>query len=174
MEQSQLSLTEYAVLGLLAEGRSHGFALAKQLGPDGDAGRVLTVRRPLVYRALDRLVVAGLAEPVHTEKGDAGPQRVIHRVTRRGRQRLRRWLEEPVEHIRDIRIEFQLKLTLLERSGVSPMALIKEQKATLNPTLTALDDPETRPIDHVNMWRKHNAAAAAAYLDDLEALYRRT
>ncbi|MGH8872870.1 MAG: PadR family transcriptional regulator [Acidimicrobiia bacterium] len=173
MDSSHPSLTEYAVLGVLAEGPSHGFALSKQLGPDGEVGRVLTVRRPLVYRALDRLVDAGLAEPVHTEKGDAGPQRVVHRITARGRRRLRRWLGEPVEHIRDMRIEFLLKLALLRRAGSSPLTLVRAQRATLDPTLTALDDPDAEQDDHVELWRQHNAAAAAAYLQDLEVLYRR-
>lgn len=173
MDDSRPSPTEYAVLGVLAEGPSHGFALSKQLGPDGEVGRVLTVRRPLVYRALGRLVDAGLAEPVHSEKGDAGPQRVVHRITARGRRRLRRWLEDPVEHIRDMRIEFLLKLTLLRRAGNSPLALVRAQRATLDPTLAAFDDRENERDDHVELWRQHNAAAAAAYLDDLEVLYSR-
>ena len=171
MTRPPLSTTEYAVLGLLAERPSHGFAVSKRLDPDSDVGRVYTVRRPLVYRALDRLVEAGYAEPVSTEKGDAGPQRVIHRVTPRGRRRLHRWLGEPVGHIRDLRIEFLLKLALLRRSGRSPIDLIREQRAALDATLAALEDPKPHPGDHVELWRRHNAATAAAYLDDLERLY---
>ena len=53
-----LSPTEHAVLGVLAEAPTHGFAIAKDLAPGTSVGRVLTVRRPLVYRALDRLVAA--------------------------------------------------------------------------------------------------------------------
>ena len=45
------SLAEWAVLGLLAEEPAHPFALARQLGPGGPLGRVMTVLRPLVYRA---------------------------------------------------------------------------------------------------------------------------
>ncbi|MGH8947639.1 MAG: PadR family transcriptional regulator, partial [Acidimicrobiia bacterium] len=69
------STTEYVVLGLLTEGPTHGFAISKVLQPGTNLGRVITVRRPLVYRALDRLVDAGLAEPAHTEPGAAGPNR---------------------------------------------------------------------------------------------------
>src|SRR5262245_30857708 len=103
-EPVQLSLTEHAVLGVLAERPTHGFAIARTLSPTGSVGRVLTVRRPLVYRALDRLVDIGLAQPVHSEPGEAGPQRVIHKATPNGRRRLNRWLDEPVQHIRDLRI----------------------------------------------------------------------
>ena len=132
------------------------------------------MRRPLTYRALDRLVEAGLAEPVHTEPGDAGPQRVIHRITPTGKRHLKRWLIKPVQHIRDMRIEFQLKLTLLSRSGQSPLALVRAQRVVLQPTLAALDGTPAQPPDHVELWRQHNAAAADAYLRDLESIYKAT
>ena len=168
MTAPRLSTTEYVVLGVLAEGPSHGFAISKHLDAQSEIGRVFTVRRPLVYRALDRLVDAGYAEPVATERGDAGPQRTIHRVTRRGRRLLRRWLDQPVAHVRDLRIDFLLKLMLLRRSGRSPLELIGAQRAALRPTLVALEG--TGPDDPVELWRRHNAAAAAAYLDDLQRL----
>lgn len=170
MSSPRLSVTEYAVLGILAEEPSHGFAISKQLEADGEVGRVLTVRRPLVYRALDRLVEAGYAEAVSTEQGD-GPQRIIHRATRKGRNRLQSWLNEPVGHVRDLRIEFLLKLALLRRTGQSPLRLIQAQRATLDPKLEALDDSDQEPDDHVELWRRHNAAAASAYLEELETLF---
>jgi PadR family transcriptional regulator AphA len=167
----RLSTTEYAVLGILAEGRSHGFAISKHLDAGSEIGRVFTVRRPLVYRALDRLAEAGYAAPVSTERGDAGPQRVILRITARGRRRLHRWLAEPVEHVRDLRIEFLLKLTLLRRRSRSPIELIRAQRAALEPTLAALESID--PDDPVELWRTYTAAAAAAYLEALEQLHVR-
>lgn len=166
-----LSITEYAVLGVLGEGPSHGFAISKHLTAEGDLGRILTVRRPLVYRALDRLVESGYARAAHSEKGDAGPQRRIHRITAPGRRRLNSWLGEPVHHVRDMRIEFLLKLTLLGRSGASPLKLIQAQKAALAPTLGAFDAPADHD-DHIARWRRHIAGAVTAYLDELETNYR--
>ena len=172
VETSELSLTEYAVLGVLAERPAHGFAISKALAPSGPVGRVLTVRRPLTYRALDRLVEAGLAAAVHSEPGNAGPERIIHRITPTGKRRLKRWLTEPVQHIRDMRIEFQLKVTLLSRAGQSPLALVRAQRDVLQPTLAALDSTTEQPPDHVELWRHHNAAATDAYLKHLEAVYQ--
>ena len=166
-----LSLTEYAVLGVLAEAPAHGFALSRDLGPNGFAGRILTVRRPLVYRALDRLVAEGLAAPKRTEAGVAGPQRVIHRITPKGKRTLRRWLDEPVEHVREIRIAFQLKLALLERLRLSPLVLLEAQAQALGSTLAALDSPDASRSDHLELWRRYNAKAAASYLNDLKSLY---
>jgi len=171
MLEFEPSLTEYAVLGLLAERPTHGFAISKALQPDTEVGRVITVRRPLVYRALDRLVEAGLAEPVHTEPGAAGPNRVIHRVTRQGRRQLDAWLGSPVGHVRDMRIEFQLKLALLQRLDRSPLQLVVLQRRALDPTLAALDVPAKGSVDHLELWRRHNAAAATSYLESLEKHY---
>lgn len=170
MEGFQPSLSEHAVLGLLVAGPAHGFAISKALEPATEIGRIITVRRPLVYRALDRLVAAGLAEPGHTEPGTAGPNRLIHRVTPSGRKHLNRWLGRPVGHVRDMRIEFQLKLALHEVLGRSPLLLVRRQRKALAPTLAALDAASS-PIDNLELWRRHNAAAAAAYLESLERLH---
>jgi len=171
MQEFEPSLTEYAVLGLLAEGPTHGFAISKALQTDTEVGRVITVKRPLVYRAIDRLVDAGLAEPDHSEPGAAGPNRVIHRVTRPGKRRLDSWLGSPVGHVRDMRIEFQLKLTLLQRLDRSPLQLVVLQRQALEPTLAALEVPSSDSVDHLDLWRRHNAAAAASYLVSLERHY---
>jgi PadR family transcriptional regulator AphA len=173
MPPNPLSVTEYAVLGILGEGPTHGFAIARLFDSFGEVGRVITVRRPLIYRALDRLSLAHLAEAIHAEPGDAGPQRIIHRITPTGRRRLNRWLRQPVQHVREMRIELLLKLTLLQRAGRSPLPLITAQKAVLHPTLAALEKPVGEAPNHVELWRRHNALAVAAFLDDLEEAWDR-
>ena len=59
----RLSFVENLVLALIVEGPTHGFAIARDLGRDGAMGRVYEVSRPLVYRAVDRLVEAGTGSP---------------------------------------------------------------------------------------------------------------
>jgi DNA-binding PadR family transcriptional regulator len=164
------SMTEFAVLGILAEAPAHGFAISKALETGTELGRIITVRRPLIYRALDRLVLAGFAEPGQKEPGNAGPNRLIHRITPMGRRALNRWLSRPVAHVRDMRIEFQLKLALLQRLGRSPLGLIQRQREMLRPTLAALDMP-SGSTDSLELWRQHNAVAAGTYLENLERLH---
>lgn len=166
MTTPELSLNEWAVLALLAERPAHGFALAKHLETDTDLGRVLTVRRPLVYRALGRLVDARFAEPHHTEPGLAGPNRTVHRLTRRGRTAVRSWLQRPVDHVRDLRIEFLVKLRLLQRAGRDATELVAAQRDALADTLDrlALVDEDS---DEVDLWRHHNAVAVSAFLDQI-------
>ncbi len=161
----RLSLTDWAVLALLKEAPAHPFAVSRHLARDGDLGRILTVRRPLVYRSLDRLVTLGLAVPQRTEPGNAGPRRTVHRVTRLGRSRLLRWLDEPVHSVRDLRIEFLLKVTLLLRSGRTVQNLVERQADVLDQRLTEVEMPSAEH-DVVDLWRKHNAAATRAFLSD--------
>lgn len=168
MEEPDLSLNEWVVLALLAEHPSHGFALARDLEAGSDLGRVLTVRRPLVYRALDRLVAVGLAVPHHTEPGAAGPNRTVHVATSEGRRAVQRWLDRPVDHVRDLRIEFLVKLRLQARAGRDPVELVAEQRHALAETLDGLLALDAG-ADEVDLWRHHNAAAVAAFLDDLGA-----
>lgn len=166
---TELSLNEWVVLAVLAERPAHGFAVARELAAGGDLGRILTVHRPLVYRALDRIVAAGLAEPAHVEPGAAGPNRTVHRPTRRGRTRLEWWLGEPVHHIRDLRIEFLVKMRLLERGRRDTGALVRAQQAALEAPLRRMTElgPNT---DVVDRWRQHNAAAAQAFLHEFGGL----
>ncbi len=163
----ELSLTEWVVLALLAEEPSHGFAIAKQLRPDADLGRVLTVHRPVVYRALDRLTAAGLAEARRVEQGDAGPDRTVLRPTRRGKAAVDRWLDRPVEHVRDLRIEFLVKLRLNQRRGRALTTVVDAQRERLAGTFDRL--AESTDGDVVDRWRRQNALAARAFLDELRA-----
>jgi PadR family transcriptional regulator AphA len=160
------SLGEWAVLGLVSEGPAHPFALGRHLAPSGSLGRVLTVRRPLVYRAIGRLEDAGLVAPKRIEPGDAGPERTVYGITPAGRRALDRWLQEPVAHIRDLRLGLLLKLALLRRSGRPIGALVAAQQEALTATFSALDDLPDDP-DDADRWRRHTARAAAAFLDEV-------
>ena len=65
---------DWAVLALVAEGPTHGFAIARALAPGSDVGRVWAMRRPLVYRALDVLTEQELVRAAGTE-GEHRPGR---------------------------------------------------------------------------------------------------
>lgn len=166
----QLSLNEWVCLALLVERPRHGFAVAKLLSADSDLGRILTVRRPLVYRAIDRLVAAGLVEPHQTEPGESGPTRTVQRVTNAGRSAVADWLGTPVAHVRDLRVEFLVKLRLLERRGLPSKKLIGRQQRALGATLDGLVNRQADAGDDdvVDAWRAHNASAVSEFLRELQ------
>ncbi len=91
-------------------------------GATGTIGRVYEVPRPLVYRAVDRLVESGLARPLRVEAGNHGPPRTVVVATAPGRRVARSWLKTPAQHVRNVRTELLVKLALLDRSGQRPGA----------------------------------------------------
>ncbi len=162
----KLSLTDHTVLALLGEGPTHGFAIAQELIAESDLGRIFTVHKPLVYRSLDRLVDHELAEPQQIEKGEGGPKRTIHGQTKLGSQLSDEWLAAPVEHVRDLRIEFLTKLRLNARANRPIDQLIDAQRVALSERLDQLSAAADSD-DAVDRWRRHNADAVRAFLDEL-------
>lgn len=160
-------LGEWACLGLLVAGPSHGFALASRLAPSGDVGRVWSMSRPLTYRSLDQLTERGLAEQVGVEQGRAGGQRVVFGATRLGRSVLEAWLAEPVPHLRDLRSELLLKLMVLDLLGRDPSSLLRAQRELVAIALALLERDAGRDV--VGLWRAESAAAALRFLDRLLA-----
>ncbi|HVM65643.1 MAG TPA: PadR family transcriptional regulator [Acidimicrobiales bacterium] len=167
-----LSVTEWAVLAVIAEQPTHGFAVSKALGPEGDLGRIWTVPRPLVYRALTVLENDGLVEPVGEEAGERGPARTRLRATRRGRAAVDRWLRTPVAHVRDLRTQLLLRLRLLDRRGADMRELAGAQLVQLRPILTSLQEQVTTSegFDRLlAVWRYESAEAAARVLEEVLA-----
>src|SRR5262249_19724161 len=101
--------------------------------------------------------------------GVRGPRRTIVRVTQRGRRALRSWLASPVDHVRDVRSEFLVKLALLARSGRPHQELVQRQLAELAPVLAALH----RPVEGdefcavLARWRREQARAVERFLRSL-------
>lgn len=167
---SRLSLTEWVVLCLLAEEPSHGFAIWNLLRPAGEVGQVWTVRRPLVYRALDRLAALQLVEPIGAEPSPTGPPRVRLRATSDAVVETRRWLAEPVDHVRDVRSELLVKVVLLRRRGEDPTPLLRAQRDRLRPIVDSLAVQSERldgTAQLVATWRYRFAEAVDRLLEDL-------
>jgi PadR family transcriptional regulator AphA len=164
----ELSLTEWAVLALVSERPTHGFAVSKELAPDGDLGRIWTVPRPLVYRALATLERDGLVEPLGEEASDRGPTRTRLRATRAGRAAVDRWLATPVPHVRELRTRLLLQLRLLDRRGLDVHPLAAAQLEELGPILGSLQEQvsSTAGFDRLlAAWRYESAQAAARVLE---------
>jgi PadR family transcriptional regulator AphA len=164
-----LSLNDWAVLGVVAEAPKHGWAVTRELRADGAIGRVWTVSRPVVYRSVTTLLARGLIRESGSAPSERGPQRTMLRATPKGRAHLQRWLDSTVEHIRDLRGEFLLKLALLDRAGKPTGALVARQLDRLAPIMEALAErPSLEGFDLVLWrWRRESARAAERFLRGL-------
>lgn len=130
-----------------------------------------TVPRPIVYRSLATLTERGLIEETGTADESRGPKRTIVRATRSGRAALKRWLEMPVEHVRDVRTELLVKLALLDRAGRPARDLVERQIAHLEPVIRAVSAPTGAEGFDVVLarWRREQALAVDRFLRSLLA-----
>jgi DNA-binding PadR family transcriptional regulator len=162
-----MGLAEWVVLVVLSQEPAHGFAVAQLTARGARLGRVWQVPKAVVYRAIGRLESARLITAEGTEPG-AGPQRTIYRATDRGHAYAGRWLGQPVRHVRDFRSELLLKLALLDRAGTDPAALLRAQRAVLEPLVSAIEARRAGSAGFdltILAWRRANAVAALEFLD---------
>jgi DNA-binding PadR family transcriptional regulator len=166
----QLTTGEWAVLSLVGEGPTHGFAVARAMAPGGEVGRVWAMRRPLVYRTLEILEGRALTRTAGTETSAAGPPRTLVETTEEGARRVGEWLREPVAHVRDARSELMLKLLFLDRLDADPGPLLDAQRerlleldGELRTTLAAAEGFART----LALWRVENTAAAIRFVEAL-------
>ena len=166
----ELTSGEWAVLGLLGEEPSHGFAIARALAPEGEVGKIWSLRRPLVYRAVETLTGMGHVRPAATVPSRSGPRRTVLEATPQGKRALARWLREPVAHVRDARSLLMLKLLFLTRAGADLQPLLTAQRAHfagLADALSAAVD-EADGFDRVLLlWRLESTAAATRFVETM-------
>ena len=169
-EPDDLLLGEWACLGVLYPAPMHGFAVAALLAPDASIGRVWSLSRPLTYRSLDQLEARGFIAPIAREPGSAGPNRTVLAATRAGRSRLRAWVRQPVEHLRDLRSELLLKLLLAEHCGIELDAMLVAQLEHTRRLAGALSIGSWVGEQHdpVMLWRSESANAAVRFLERLQ------
>jgi PadR family transcriptional regulator AphA len=171
-----LSLSEWAVLGLVAEGRTHGFEVSRAFARGGPMGKIWTIPRPLVYRTIGSLQSAWLVGAIGASPGERGPERRLVEVTPEGRAALQRWLAKPVAHVRDARSELLVKLALHDRAGTDPLELLEAQSAHLDPLVAGLREKlaEAEGFDAtLARWRLSSAEALVNFVAGLIADRRR-
>ncbi len=147
---------EHAVLGLIAEvgGDAHGYELARHFDPDRPLGQVLRLEQSMLYQHLKKLESRGWLTMSLQPQGSR-PPRQVYGITAEGRAELRRWLEEPVAHTREIRLEFLVKLFFAiqldpdraRRLVAEQQAVCEQLAASLTMQIAELEDQERDQTD---------------------------
>ncbi|MEP7203307.1 MAG: PadR family transcriptional regulator [Ilumatobacteraceae bacterium] len=166
----ELLLGEWACLGILYPKPTHGFAIAARLKPTGDVGRVWSLSRPLTYRSLEQLTNRQYIHAIGEEPGIAGGNRTILAATRTGRAQLRKWLNTPVTHLRDLRSELLLKLIIADGCGIDQSKMLDAQHDHIAKMAGGLHDRTANPVDAsdvVALWRGELSEAALRFLERL-------
>jgi len=156
-----------ASLVLVSQGVGHGYDLARHFAPDGSLGAVLTHSRPVVYRAIKQLESMGLVTSSEAV-GVRGQLKWTLTCTGAGRRAAREWLTNPVEHLRDMRSDFLVRVLLLQRAGEDTREFVRIQRAALETRTNHILANTNR--DAVSLWRREQARAALRFLDELEGI----
>jgi len=166
---------QYAVLGLLREAPAHGYQLQRHFSPDGDLGIVLPIEQASLYGTLKDLAARGLIRGVERREG-LRPPRTEYELTEVGVRALDRWLKEPVDRLRRVRVDFLLKVYFTRGHGRRALrALVDAQIAACEAYLAHLDERAANlsADDFAHLVVESRTSAARSTLEWLRAYRQR-
>ncbi len=169
-----VSTTEGAVLGLLAERERSGYELAK-LAEEGLA-YLWTPSQSQIYKVLRRLAAAGFARVREIEQLGR-PDKALYEITAEGLEALRTWLDDVEEDPVGGRAVFALKLFLCDfASPGTALAHLSAYRRFLKRRLDSYEEIEARVADSRPGYPEHvlrhgltRVRATLAWIDETTA-----
>jgi PadR family transcriptional regulator AphA len=116
-KKSELSAAEYAILGLLYQQPMHGYQIAQELAPNRGLGLICPLGLSNVYFLLGNLERRNLIAVDHRQQ-DVYPPKTILKATAAGKRAFQSWIWKPVSRLREVRLDFPLKLYFLGQEDV--------------------------------------------------------
>jgi len=160
---------EYPVLGILALGEAHGYDICRRLHKG--ISPVWKLGKSQVYALLARLERDGLV--AHERVGQENlPARNIFSITPTGQEVFGEWLNAPVNHVRDMRLEFLTKLWFARQADPDhERTLIEHQLAVCGEKVKRLEDLEASCSTEIESrsigFRLTIVRAAVSWLEEL-------
>lgn len=137
LRPSPLALT---VLGILAGGPLHPYAMQSRMKFWGKDKVVNVGHRANLYKTIERLLAAGLIAVNKTERDQRFPERTVYELTDEGWRAGREWLREMLATPRNEFPEFPAALSFL--FGISPedaLAALERRAESLRASVEELD-----------------------------------
>lgn len=162
---------ELALLGFVRYQSMYPYEIHQRLHQTEALSAVWRLKQAHLYAILRRLEEEGYLTSV-TEPQVTRPPRKVLSMTPHGRAAFDTWLDEPVAHGRDFRLEFLAKLFFAQQDGPAAVdVLVRRQRHAcqqrldlLNQQLTAVA-PEQRYELLVLEFRRGQLAAIIGWLD---------
>ena len=129
MTERTLLPAEFAVLGLLAIRPMHGYEMARYFDRD-ELLDVCPIEQSVVYAYIRNVEERGLVRWDETRVG-LRPPRKIYELTDAGHAALQAWLQKPVERLREMRLDFLLKLYFLHVNDPAAERTLVDQQIAL-------------------------------------------
>jgi DNA-binding PadR family transcriptional regulator len=166
---------EAALLGLLRTHPRHAYELHQLLTEGAEPlGLIWRLKQSNLYALLAKLEEAGYVASTVEWHGTRPPRKMLE-LTPEGRAAFTHWLEMPVEHGRDFRLEFLAKLYFATQSGASTVRdLLSMQRQACGRWITELQtqlqssDPD-KPFERLIFeFRLTQSEAILRWLDTCE------
>ncbi|MCK9519167.1 MAG: PadR family transcriptional regulator [Dehalococcoidia bacterium] len=139
--ERRLLPAEHAVLAMLREGPMHGYEMAR-LFESPELQLICPVEQSSLYTYLRNLEAPGFVTWSERRVG-ARPPRKMYELTEVGRAEVERWLRTAVERLREVRMDFLLKLFFLRQfDREAELQLIQDQIDVCERYLQSLDAVE--------------------------------
>lgn len=139
MRRSSLTI-EHALLGFLRRQPRHGYAIHQALSDPAGLGPVWQIKLSQLYALLGKLAEAGYVSAT-TEPQENRPPRKLFHLTGTGESAFLAWVESPVKHGRQLRLEFLAKLYFARREGPDVVRrLVTRQREMCQAWQTAVTD----------------------------------
>jgi DNA-binding PadR family transcriptional regulator len=124
--KTYLTPAEYAVLGLVRQKPAYGYELQRQLSGPRGLGRVCPVEPAMVYAILKSLSGLELIDGEWDSR--AYPPKAVYTATDAGEAEFARWLRRPVGRMREVRLDFLVKLYfVLSEDRALALRLLEEE-----------------------------------------------
>jgi DNA-binding PadR family transcriptional regulator len=124
-----ISDIETGLLGFIKNSPTYGYAVRKQIEELSGVGIVWKIKLGRIYQMLDKLEENGLLQSQDILQENRPPKREF-RITKEGLNIYKKWINEPIKHGREFRVQFLLKLYwAMDASSQASQQLIKKQIA---------------------------------------------
>ncbi len=136
---------ENALLGILMTGPKHGYDLHGYVSTKMNQFWDLSMSQ--IYALLKRMERNGVVVS-QEEWQENRPAKNIFSITQKGKERFLRWVSTPVEHVRDVRIEFLAKLFFVRKLHLKEgLTLIDKQIDVLQEKLRVIENLKEKITD---------------------------
>ncbi len=136
---------EYALLGVLMAGPKHGYEVYNYFSSSMDQFWRLSMSQ--TYALLKRMEKDG-AVISKEEWQDNRPAKKIFSITRCGKERFLKWVFSPVNHVRNLRIEFMAKLFFIHQFNLKgALTIIDKQIVILQEKLHLIQRSRETSMD---------------------------
>jgi PadR family transcriptional regulator AphA len=136
---------EYALLGVLMAGPKHGYEVYHFFSSNMEQFWRLSMSQ--IYALLKRMEKDGVVISKE-EHQDNRPAKKIFFITSSGKERLLDWVFSPVNHVRNLRIEFMAKLFFIHELNLSGVStIIHRQMMILEEKLRLMRRSQEKRMD---------------------------